>query len=141
MANLYSSEVTELNKGIQAKTVYRGNVQVIPVTIAAAEASKTYEISATLPQGASLIGLNIDIETNSGNVSFGTMGGGVAADADSILGNQDASSADKRAQFPAIAQGVGSIDVGNKVLTATTDSSVSGSDKSISGYILIATQE
>jgi len=114
-----SSEVAALANGIADKTAYRGNVQVIPVTIPTVAASTTYDVSVTLPQKTVVVGVNLDSEAQGG----GTVSLGVPGTVDKVMDAQD----------------VGSISVGGEILQLVVSAGAAGG--SISGYILIATQE
>lgn len=129
-----SSEVAALANGIADKTAYRGNVQVIPVTIPTVAASTTYDVSVTLPQKTVVVGVNLDSEAQGG----GTVSLGVPGTVDKVMAAQDVTSA-VRLQFPQIAKDVGSISVGGEILQLVVSAGAAGG--SISGYILIATQE
>lgn len=129
-----SVEVGKLADGIQDKTEYRGNVQVIPVTIASLAASTTYDVSVVLPQNTVVVGVNIDSAAQGG----GTLALGTNVTADAIFAATDVTSA-VRLQFPDNAKGVGSVQVGGEILQLVSGSG--GSGGSVGGYILIATQE
>ena len=140
-----STEVTALTAsdtaaGIVTKSNYRGNVQVIPVTILGSEqtsnANGTYDVTATLPQEARVISASLfyaDLGTDFG-VDLGYSGTpeAIATVADT---NDDAG----QLAFPTTGSAAGSIDVGGKILQVV----VAGADTTgnIVGHILIATNE
>ena len=115
MAN--STEVTNVNDGLVTKSNYRGNVHAIPVTIGSAGAT-SHVVSKLLPQEARVVYANLT--PSSGDVDIGYSGALTAV-------KTGASSACEFA---------GNVDVGGKILLATTDATAS-----VSGVILIATNE
>lgn len=129
-------EIADSSSGIVNKTVYRGNVQSIPVTLEADLAQGVYYLSETLPQNTVVIAVNLDVDNIGTTFEVGT-----DADTESaLIITQDTISGDVRKQFPAHDKGVGSIAVGGKKLIATIGATPTAA-KEVSGYILIATQE
>ena len=112
-----STEVTALDSGIVTKSNYRGNVQAIPVTLGSNSAG-SHDVSAVLPQEARVVYANLTPST--GDVDLGYAGATTAV----------ATGATSTLVF------AGNVDVGGKVLLATTDATAS-----VSGVILIATNE
>lgn len=137
MAN--SKEIAQIvasSSGIVNKTVYRGNVQSIPVTLEADLSAGVYYLSETLPQNTVVIAVNLDVDNIGTTFEVGT-----DADTESaLIITQATISGDTRVQFPAHDKGAGSIAVGGKKLIATIGATPTAS-KAVSGYILIATQE
>jgi len=137
MAN--STEVTALNAGIVTKSNYRGNVQVIPVSLTSGTGAGTDTISGKLPQEARLIGASLFFtDPNSGGTNS-TILVGHADDTDAV-GTSGAVSAAGSIAFPTTGSAAGSVDLGEKTLIVTRDSNVDQAI-TISGYILIATNE
>ncbi len=115
MAN--SSEVTAVNAGLVTKSNYRGNVQAIPVTISSTGAA-SHTVSIVLPQEARVVYANLT--PSSGDVDIGYAGALTAV----------------KTGASSLCEFAGNVDVGGKVLLATTDATAS-----VSGVILIATNE
>ena len=113
-----TAEVTALDSGIQEKTEYRGNLQVVTVTEATGTAGTSYEATAVLPQKAKLIASMIN---GAGTSDIGTTADG----ATHIQANQ----ADNTLT-------INNADVGGKIITINPDST-----GAISGFLLIATNE
>ena len=153
-----SSEITDLDSGIQTKSKYRGNVQAIPFTLAiTGEVNTNHVISKVLPQEARVI---------SATVAYPDMGTavtvdlGFADDADGTVNTNriiDGTSDDGAGLLTFPSDGtasaistLGSIDVGNKQLLLTiagADAATGGSgnegtiDATVVGHVLIATNE
>ena len=133
MAN--STQVTALASSIQRKSVYRGNVQAIPVTLVPAS-DTAHVISETLPPNTYVIGAALAC---SGLAGSATLTIGTNSDADAILASTSVSSA-ALVSYPAAASVSGPVSVGEKYLTITTAGGTYSSE-TIVGYILIVTDE
>tara|TARA_Y100000004_G_scaffold132517_1_gene149628 strand:- start:738 stop:1214 length:477 start_codon:yes stop_codon:yes gene_type:complete len=158
MAN--SSEITDLDSGIQTKSKYRGNVQAIPFTLAISGdtlVNGNHVISKVLPQEARVISATVAYPDLGTAV---TVDLGFANDADGTVNTNriiDGTSDDGAGLLTFPSDGtasaistLGSIDVGNKQLLLTiagADDSASGSgnegtiDATIVGHVLITTNE
>jgi|TARA_X000001382_G_scaffold75515_2_gene52843 hypothetical protein len=153
-----SSEITDLDSGIQTKSKYRGNVQAIPFTLVITGAVNTsHVISKVLPQEARVISSTVaypDLGTGA------TVDLGYADDADGTVNTNriiDGASDNDSGLLTFPSDGtasaistLGSIDVGNKQLLLTiagADAATGGSgnegtiDVTIVGHVLIATNE
>ena len=143
MAEKNSTEVQEIvdsSSGIVNKTAYRGNVQVIPVTIADVDGSDVVTITKTLPQNTVVVGIDICIDTD----ADGTIDIGTGSDDDAIIAAEAISGTNHRILWPnhaATGAGrVGSVQVGGEYLILTADANVAANTVA-NGHILIATQE
>lgn len=134
-----STEITAIDQGIVSKSNYRGNVQAIPVSIKGADqttnANGTYDISATLPQEASVISCNLFVDDLGTAFTVDVGYNGTAA----AIGAQASGDAAGNIVFPKAGLTSGSVDVGGKILQVV----VAGSDNTgdIVGHILITTNE
>lgn len=143
MAAKNSSEVQDIvdsSSGIVNKTAYRGNVQVIPVTISDVDGGDVVTLAKTLPQNTVVIGIDICIDTDAdGDIDIGT---GTLATA--IIAQEAISGSNHRILWPNHATTgagrVGSVQVGGEELILTANSDVAGNTVA-NGHILIATQE
>ena len=140
MAN--STQVTALATSIQRKSAYRGNVQVIPVTLVPDE-DAAHVVSEVLPPNTYVVGVQLGVSAlaNSATMNIGYVG--TSCD-DLIIDGADVSSA-ALVTFPAASMGTNAGDgspvaVGGKTLTITTAGGTYSSE-TIGGYILIATDE
>ena len=109
MAN--STQVTALGVSIQNKSVYRGNAQVIPVTLDTAT-NGTYYISDVLPPACNVVAAAFSI------ADFGTAFTVTVGDEDSATSIASLGSGDAAAllTFPASTSTAGVVDVGGKTL-------------------------
>ena len=114
MAN--STQVIALNASIQRKSIYRGNVQAIPITIES-QAAGSAEVSEVLTPNTYVI--LASATASAGNVSLGYSG-----DTDAISAAGTTSSTNTL------------VDVSGKTLLATTTATAS-----VDGHILIVTDE
>ena len=132
MAN--STQVTALASSIVDKSVYRGNAQVIPVTITAGTTG-TYYISDVLPPACNVIACSLAIG------DFGTAFTVTVGDEDTATSIASLGSGNDAVllQFPAATSTAGVVDVGGKTLQIV----IAGADNTanIGGYVIIATNE
>lgn len=143
MAAKNSSEVQAIvdsSSGIVNKTAYRGNVQVIPVTIEDIDGDDVVTLTKTLPQNTVLIGIDICIDTDAdGDIDIGT-----ASDPDAIIVQEAISGTNHRILWPNHATTgagrVGSFQIGGEELVLTANADVANNTVA-NGHILIATQE
>ena len=132
MAN--STQVTALATSIQRKSAYRGNAQVIPVTMTAATTG-TYYVSEKLPPICNVVAAALAIG-DFGTAFTVTVGDEDTATSIASLGSGNAA---VLLQFPVSTSTAGVVDVGGKTLQIV----IAGADNtaSISGYIVIVTDE
>ena len=140
MAN--STQVTALATSIQRKSAYRGNVQVIPVTLVPDE-DAAHVVSEVLPPNTYVVGVQLGVSAlaNSATMNIGYVG---TSCGDLIIDGADVSSA-ALVTFPAAANGTNAGDgspvaVGGKTLTVTTAGGTYSSE-TIGGFITIVTDE
>lgn len=131
MAN--STQVTALASSIVDKSVYRGNAQVIPVTITAGTTG-TYYISDVLPPACYVIAAAFSIG-DFGTAFTVTVGDEDTADSIASLGSGDDA---VLLAFPA-STSTAVVDVGGKTLQIV----IAGADNtaSIGGHVIIVTNE
>ena len=139
MATLYTDIVTSLNSTeVVRKSEYRGNVQVIPVNYDTdgTPSADTLVFSLTLPQNSYVVG----IELQHTAIASGELDIGYTGDPDAIIDGADLTSAGV-VSYPAsgAAGGGAPVAVGEKQIIGTLTGTLSSD--SISGYILIATDE
>jgi len=129
-----STEITAVNAGLVNKTVYRGNVQAITVSISDAD-NGTYDVSAVLPDNCRVVSSNIYV-ADLGTAFTADLG--YAADPDAIAAMASGDVAGTLA-FPIAGSAAGYVDVGGKTLQIV----VAGADNTadIVGSILIVTEE
>jgi len=132
MAN--STQVTALATSIQRKSAYRGNAQVIPVTIASAVAG-TYYISGKLPPICNVVAAAFTV-ADQGTAFTVTVGDEDTATSIASLGSGNDAAL---LTFPASTSTAGVVDVGGKTLQIV----VAGSNipSTIGGHVVIVTDE
>ena len=140
MAN--STQVTALATSIQRKSAYRGNVQVIPVTLVPAS-DTAHIVSGVLPPNTYVVGVQLGVSALGGSAAL-DIGYSDTSCGDLIIDGVSVVSA-AMVTFPAASNGTNAGDgspvaVGGKTLTITTAGGTYSSE-TIGGYILIATDE
>ena len=141
MAN--STQVTALAASIQRKSIYRCNVQVIPVTLVP-DANASHVVSGTMPPNTYVIGVQLGVSALAGSATLDIGYGSDAATKDLIIDGVSVSSA-ALVTFPAASNGTDAgdgspVDVSGKILTITTIGGTYSSE-TIGGFITIATDE